>query len=99
MSRAGAFPLSLTNQPMRHFRAIFELDTAVSANSNLVQNADIPANVSARSSDGSHIPQVQAGATDPLIQEMRSRKHRRERRSHPIPLWRAWGGLVPWAVP
>jgi hypothetical protein len=99
MTRAATVRIAFTHQPMRPFRAISELEIALSAYSKLMQNADIRANVSARSSDLSHFPHVQAGAMDPLIQEMRSRKQLRERRSHLLLLLRAGRGSVARAGP
>jgi hypothetical protein len=91
--------IAFTHQPMRPYRAVSELEIALSAYSKLMQNADIRANVSARSRDTSHFPLVQRGAMDPLIQQMRSRKQLGERRSHLLLLLRAGRGSVTRAGP
>src|SRR3981081_265149 len=94
MSRAARLPVAFTNQPMDFFRRYLDHQMGSRLYPNLVQNADIEANVSPRSSDQSHFSQLQAGATNPLILEMRSRNEHGGRRFHLIPLGRPGDGVL-----
>src|SRR3977135_2105333 len=94
MSPAARVPVAFTHQTMDVFRRDFDDQMGSRLYPNLVQNADIEANVSPRSSDQSHFSQLQAGATNPLILEMRSRNELGARRFHLIPLGRPGDGVL-----